>query len=181
MKLCFMNRAWLVAGLLGSSIVLNIAGTSVADAAQTGQVRFGYVAPTATTELTQPALNRFASDVRRRLETAAAFSIVTLDAPNDTANLSACKNLHLSGFVEPHRYWRVTDNSVTVEARVSITDCSGNIFFRGYTMRAREREMGQPPQAQLDAIQAEATDALIQQFVRFKNAHDAEWEQLIAE
>ncbi len=81
--------------------------------------------------------------------------------------------------MEPHRRWRITDQTVTVDTTLTIFDCYGHMFYRGNTMRAEQRDPDVEPQAQIDRTQSEATDALLQNFARFIQAHQSDWERLL--
>jgi hypothetical protein len=138
---------------------------------------FGFVAPVPEQPLMQPVLDRFGADVERGL--AAIAPIAFAAVKGDAVNLATCRDRHLVGFVEPHRRWRITDQTVSTETTLTVFDCYGYMFYRGHTMRAEQRDPDAEPQAQIDRTQSEATDALMQDFARFIQAHQADWERIL--
>jgi hypothetical protein len=140
--------------------------------------RFGVIAPKAEYVLYQPVLDRYTHAVERQFAGVASVTIVPLKYDEIAAGLAVCRRERLSGFVEPHRRWRITDASVTVDATLTVTDCDGDLFYRGHAMRARERDSTSVPQTQIDSLQAEALSALMQDFGKFKLAHEPLWDQM---
>lgn len=138
---------------------------------------FGYVAPVAEQPLMQPVLDRYSAELERGL--AAIAPIAFAAVKGDAVGLATCRSQHLVGFVEPHRRWRITDQTVTVDTTLTIFDCYGRMFYRGHTMRAEQRDQDAEPQTQIDRTQTEALDALLQNATHFIQTHQPDWSRIL--
>ena len=170
-----------VAATLLSFLALAVLGPTTAPAAPSA-ARLGYIAPTANKPLMQPVLDRYSNDIRQRLAEATSISIVPITAISGESfpSLATCQRLQLSGFIEPHRHWRMSASSVTIDAGFSITDCYGNVFYLGRTVRTDQRDDDMIPQTQLDAVEAKATSELLRKFQEYKRIHESAWDSLIS-
>jgi hypothetical protein len=145
--------------------------------------RFGWVTPTATHGVYQPALTNFALVLQKRL--GASLSLAFVDVGDlgfgrvTDVSAETCRRSRLSGFFFPHRHWRVEDTTVSVDASLTIIDCEGNIFYHGFATHADQRDETELPQTQLDAVQAEATTDLIRKVQTFTTAHATAWDSLV--
>ena len=151
-------------------------GTTPDSATRTPSVtRLGYVSPTAQSLLTQPVLDRYANDIQQRFAEAVSVSIVPMPTVRGASLASAamCRLLHLSGFVEPHGHWQVTD------AVLVIMDCNGNMFYRGDSARTDARDDSMPPQTQADALEEKAATELLRKFQAYQRAHGSAWDRLV--
>jgi hypothetical protein len=143
--------------------------------------RFGLLEPVAREPAMQPLLDRYAIAAGLRIADAAAISLVPIprsDGPS-LATAATCRRLHLSGFVEPHRRWRVADDTAFVRARVSLVDCNGNVYYSGNFARRDARDAGLAPQEQIDNLQVQAIELFAQDFAAYKRAHEPAWDLMV--
>jgi hypothetical protein len=145
-----------------------------------GVPKCGYIMPSAQYPLMQPALDRYANDLRERLSTAASINFASFPGDRDAANPDNCKKYGIAGFFQPGRRWRYDANSVEVHATLTVTGCDGTIFYYADVKRESDRDPTQEPQQQIDAATAEASTALITNFEAFRRAHVTDWNKLIA-
>jgi hypothetical protein len=143
--------------------------------------RLGFVVPVAQNLIYQSDLEHYADLVQRGVAEAAAVSVVPLpgDRGKDVANAETCKQMHLAGFVKPQRQWEFNRATFTVNALLAVTDCDGNPFYRGTSVRTDRRNQNLQPLDQLAQVQMVAIEALIKNFQDYKLAHEAAWDALI--
>lgn len=143
--------------------------------------RLGYVAPRARTPLTQPVLDRYASDIKQRLSQALAMPIVSLPmmGGQPLADASVCRQLRLSGFLAPHTNWYVSADSVTATETLVIRDCNGNMFYENDSSQSEKRNMQTVPQMQVDALEAKISSELLQNFLVYIRLHGSTWNLLL--
>ncbi|HTX60503.1 MAG TPA: hypothetical protein VMH02_12615 [Verrucomicrobiae bacterium] len=137
--------------------------------------------PTAIRAVTQPVLERFANDLQQAFAQENSIAVVTMrrDA-KAVVDLQTCKQLGLSGYLEPWRRWRVASSDVTVTAGLVILDCYGNLFYDGSSTKIAARDESVTPQIQVDAAGASATSDLLRKFAAFKAVHQSTWDMLAA-
>ncbi len=127
----------------------------------------------------QPALDRYADDLRQRLLASEPLEFVSLKGGRDAENPDNCRQYGLAGFFQPSRRWRINDGSIEVHLELTVIGCDGVIFYRGNTERDFERETMEEPQRQIDAATSEATAALVANFEAFQREHAADWNKIV--
>lgn len=140
--------------------------------------RLGYVAPRAKEPLTQPVVDRYADAIQQRFAQAVSVSTVSVGGTKLAAR-TLCRLRDLSGFVEPHVAWRVTDTLVVADAVLVIRDCKGELFYQGTGAAAETRDDSVPAQTQADALEDKATTALLRKFQAFRQASGPAWDLLL--
>lgn len=148
--------------------------------ASAAQPRFGYVMPQAELALMQPALDRYADNLRQRLFASDPLEFVSLKGGKDAENPVNCRQYGLAGFFQPNRRWRITDGSINVHVDLTVIGCDGVIFYRGDAERQFERDTTEEPQQQIDTATSEATAALVANFEAFQRGHAADWNKIIS-
>jgi hypothetical protein len=143
--------------------------------------KFGYIMPPARSPLTQPALDRYANDLRSRIATGNSLDFVSLAGGREAASPENCKKYDVVAFFEPGRRWHLDKDSVEVHAMLRVTGCDGTVFYDADIQRQFDRDSTEEPQQQIDAATAEASTALAKNFEKFRLAHVAEWNKLLAD
>ncbi|MGB6062447.1 MAG: hypothetical protein WBG27_12130 [Candidatus Aquilonibacter sp.] len=143
--------------------------------------RLGYIHPKASYSIYQPVLDRYAGDVQQQL--AAAEPVTIVPVPYDInfpgLNATLCKSLQLSGFVRPWRHGQGDSSTVTIDARLWITDCYGNLFYAHTSSSSEPRHENILPQTQLDEAQARAVAAFLKDFEAYRQTHDITWNRMM--
>jgi hypothetical protein len=167
--------ASIAAVLLCGAAALSDQGPVLADA------RLGFVPQSAVMAVNQPVVERYGADVRKRVADATHVSIVDIPAiggqtPEDAAT---CRALHITGFVEPKRNYRIGADAVAVGAGLSIRDCFGHIFYANMPYHVQKRDDSLLMQQQLDDAEASATISLLADLAHYVREHAPIWHLLL--
>jgi hypothetical protein len=164
-------------------LCLQAAGAIAQTATPSGSdIRFGYISRYNRGMQPAPIVDRYVANIRARIADAAAVTTVDLPGtplePDDYSRF--CKSLGLRGFIESAVGFKSTALEVDGGGTAVVTDCAGQVFFAGNSLKIEARRAGVPAATQLDEAEEIATLALQLKFIAYRAAHPSEWTSLLA-